>query len=173
MTRLFVIFLIAGCSGSSSVSQAKPDAEASPSVDSVQHSSEGTAAALGNCRIIVQETNVWRDWMPIVDKPGPDGGSPLHVKIRLRLDNSAGDEKKLSFEAAVVDDKGQSHAIDAHYVQWNGELKHGESRAVELSAADGPYVPVGSSVRVVMTWTDQAGDSLTLSTPESTIFRTD
>ena len=49
----------------------------------------------------------------------------------------------------------------------------GEGREVELLAGDGPYLPVGSDVRVAMTWTDQAGHTVAVTTPDASINRTD
>jgi hypothetical protein len=65
----------------------------------------------GKCRIAVLGTYVSRDWMPIVSNPGPDGGSPLYVRTKLTLDNSAGDATELALRAAIVDSKGKSYPI--------------------------------------------------------------
>lgn len=61
---------------------------------------------IGKCRITAASIYAWRDWMPVVSKPGPDGGSPLHAKVTLTLDNSAGEATKLNCNAVVVDEKG-------------------------------------------------------------------
>jgi hypothetical protein len=58
-------------------------------------------------------------------------------------------------------------------VTWDSVLQPGENREVELLAGDGPYLPVGSSVRVEMTWTNQDGDSVVVTTPKAPINRTD
>ena len=63
---------------------------------------------------------------------------------------------------------------DAKYrVIWDGGLMAGESREVGLPAGDGPYLPVGSAVRVAMTWTDPAGRTGAVTTPAAPINRTD
>jgi hypothetical protein len=172
--------------------------------DSTSGGATSAAAKLGPCTITVLDTYFWRDWMPIVDRPGPDHGSPLRAKIKLRIDNSAAGATKLSVRAVVLDDQGQFHPItfnplpnyrilpeavaktyrdldektraetDAKYnVIWDGLLRPGESREVELLAGDGPYLPVGSDVRVAMTWTDQTGNSVAVTTPKTPIQRTD
>jgi hypothetical protein len=179
-------------------------AEINPYLDPARSSTKGTGSQLGNCRITVLGTSFWRDWMPIVSRPGPDRGSPLRAKVMLSLDNSTGAANKLSFRVAIVDDKGQSHSVPfrvmpnhrvlpdditksyrtqgeetkktvaAQYdLTWNGELKPGEVREVELATADGPYLPVGSRVHLEITWTDKRGDSVTVRTPDTQIQRTD
>ncbi len=184
--------LIAGWPGPASVSQTTTVVE------------KGAKVQLGKCEITVTEIYFWRDWMPIVSHPGPDGGSPLHAKIRLRMDNSRGDANKFSFKAVVVDANGQSYpvapkvlpnfrvlpddvanayrnydektkedAIAKYNVEWDGALKSGEIRAVELAIAEGPYLPVGSLIHMQITWTDQKGDSVAVKTPEAEINRTD
>jgi len=99
----FVLWLTVGC-----LSPAF-SAEVNPHLDPAWISGKNTAAALGACRMTVVGASFWRDWMPIVSKPGPDGGSPLHVRVKLSLDNSAGEANKLSFRAAIVDRNGQSY----------------------------------------------------------------
>ena len=179
-------------------------AETNPYLDPARSATKGTASQLGNCRITVLGTYFWRDWMPIVSRPGPDRGSPLRAKVKLSLDNARGTASKLSFRAVVVDDKGQSYPVTFHVLPnyrvlpddvsksyrtldeatkktvaaqddltWNGELKPGEVREVELATADGPYLPVGSRVHLEITWTDKRGDSVTVRTPDAQIQRTD
>lgn len=72
---------------------------------------DGVVFKLGTCKISVLETYLWRDWMPLVGRPGPDKGSPLHSKIQLYLDNSAGSSAKFSFQGIIVSSKGQSSAV--------------------------------------------------------------
>ena len=165
---------------------------------------KGASARLGPCTITVLDVYFWRDWMPIVERPGPDRGSPLRAKIKLLLENPAAGAIKLSVRAVVIDDQQQSYPItfhplpnyrllpdavagsyrdldektraevDAKYrVTWDGILNPGESREVELLAGDGPYLPVGSDVRVAMTWTDQNGVSAVVTTNKAPINRTD
>jgi hypothetical protein len=68
-----------------------------------------TVVQSGKCKIMAMGIYSWRDWMPIVANPGPDGGSPLYIKIDLVMDNSTGEMNKFSFSAVIVDDKGQSY----------------------------------------------------------------
>jgi hypothetical protein len=132
-----------------------------------------TVYELGACKIQVLKEYFWRDWMPIVSRPGTDGGSPLYSKVTLSLDNSIGGSNKLSFQAVIVDNKGRSYPANFQSREWNGELKPGEIRTVELFDKDGPYLPVRDSVHVEMTLTDQKGDSIVVKTRGALIERTD
>jgi len=192
MNCILAACLIATWPGPASVSQTTTVVE------------KGAKVQLGKCEITVTEIYFWRDWMPIVSHPGPDGGSPLHARARLWMDNSKGDASKFSFKAVVVDANGQSHpvapkllpnfrvlpdevanayrgydektkkdAIAKYNVEWDGVLKPGESRVVELATAEGPYLPVRSLIHMEITWTNQKGDSVTVRTPEAQINRTD
>ena len=159
---------------------------------------ETAVSRLGACEIRVLNVSFWRDFMPIVSRPGPDGGSPLHARIKLILDNSRGADNQFSFRAVIVDGKGQPHPVPfrvitqtgspsdpnldgkskrtsatAHGAVWDGGIKRSEIREVELVTADGPYLPVGSSIHVEITWTDQKGDSVIVRTQDGQIRRTD
>lgn len=195
---IFVVCLIAGCLCSAFAS------DINPYLEGTTFSPETSVFKLGACKITVLGIYFWRDWMPIVDRPGPDRGSPLHAKVKLRLDNSMGETNKLSFQAVIVDDKEQSHSVPFHVlpnfrvlpdpilnsyrnfdeetkrsvaakynVMWNGELKPGETREVDLVTAEGPYLPVGSSIHVEITWTNEKGDSVVVKTMDASIERTD
>ena len=195
---VFPLCLIAGCLRPAFAG------EINPYWNPAWNSTKGTTAQSGNCKITALATYFWRDWMPIVRSPGPDGGSPLHARVKLSLDNSAGDANQLSFRTAIVDQKGQSYAVPfrvlpnfrvlpddvsrayrtygdtakkaviAEYnVLWDGGLKPGEIREVELVTAEGPYLPVGSSIHVRIEWTDKKGDTVVVRTPDALIKRTD
>jgi hypothetical protein len=183
---------------------------ASPSVDNpyadtASVSAEYPVFRLCACKITVLKSYLWRDWMPIVAKPGSDKGSPLHSKIELYLDNSAGSSTKLSYQGVVVSSKGQSYpatfavlpnyrlipesidnptswqamdetarnaVLEKYRVLWNGELKPGETRKIELLSADGPYLPDGDTASVKITLTDQKGRSAVVESPLTLIHKT-
>jgi hypothetical protein len=86
-------------------------AEANPYYNPLWRSSDSESYQLGDCRIRVLHTYYWRDWMPIVSSPGPDGGSPLRAKINLAFDNSKGGDNSFSFQVVIMDSKGQSYPV--------------------------------------------------------------
>lgn len=85
--------------------------EINPYVDPAWLSTQSAASQLGACKISILQTYFWRDWMPIVSRPGPDGGSPLRAKVNLSFDNSRGGDNKFSFQVVIMDDKGQTHPV--------------------------------------------------------------
>ncbi|HTX67062.1 MAG TPA: hypothetical protein VMD31_14925 [Opitutaceae bacterium] len=115
-------------------------------------------------------------------------GAATHLAFRGRVLDEAGKGYPITFGAqpnyrilpvavaATYRDltPGAREAVDAKYgVVWSGPLQPGESREVELLAGDGPYLPVGSAVRVELTWTDAKGASVSLTTEPAPINRTD
>lgn len=159
---------------------------------------KSAAAKLDACEISVLDIYFWRDFMPIVSRPGPDGGSPLRAKVKLSLDNSRGADNEFSFKTVVVDEEGRVYPVSfrvmprnrvpsyrtpdegakrtiaaSHDVMRNVEVKRSEISEIELITAEGPYLPVGSSIHVEITWTDQKGDSVIVRTPVAQINRTD
>jgi hypothetical protein len=89
-------------------------AEISQHAGPVRIFADDTVSALGACKITVLKTYFWRDWMPIVSRPGPDRGSPLHAKVQLSLDNSTGNADTFSFRAVIVDSKGKVYPTTFH-----------------------------------------------------------
>ena len=87
-------------------------AGANPYYDPAWMLEKATVVQLGKCKIMVLRTYSWRDWMPIVATPGPDGGSPLRIRVSLRFDNSGGEAEKLSYRTFIVDSKGQSYPVN-------------------------------------------------------------
>jgi len=163
---LGVLMLWIGC--------ARPLADQTNEARQASVSNPGAEAfKLEGCQITALTVYFWRDWMPIVEHPGPDRGSPLYAKAALFLDNSKGGEKKLSFKASVVDAEGQKDALSKYRLTWDCVLKAGETREVEFLSHDGPYLPVGSSIHLEFTFTDEQGHSAIVKTPSGVIERTD
>lgn len=88
-----------------------PAAAANPYYDPAWILEKATAVQTGKCKILALRIYPWRDWMPMVADPGPDGGSPLRVRVSLIFDNSRGEAEKLSFRAFIVDSQGQSYPV--------------------------------------------------------------
>jgi len=88
--------------------------------------------------------------------------------------NGKGEAKRLSFEAAVIDEKGEAHVVTFKVAEkWDGTLKAGEKREVELITHAGPYLKVGSEIQVRITWRDEKGNAAALKTGKCAIERTD
>jgi hypothetical protein len=62
---------------------------------------------------------------------------------------------------------------DRYSFIWDGSLKAGESRVVELLTNDGPYLPVGSKTFAVVAFTDQDGNTQSVKTPSIVIDRSE
>ncbi|OPY70358.1 MAG: hypothetical protein A4E57_00633 [Syntrophorhabdaceae bacterium PtaU1.Bin034] len=178
-------------------------AQTSPCLQGTGSSSGQAAVELGQCRITVLSTYFWRDWMPMISRPGPDRGSPLRAKVKLWVENKGIGPVRLSYKAVVVDDRGASYpvafrtlpnfrvlpeeaqkayrgydaeakkeAMEKYNVVWDGVLKKGEGREVEIMTSEGPYLPAGSRIHVEITWTDEKGNSAALRTPDDDIKQT-
>jgi hypothetical protein len=102
------VVLLAWCLWPAFAAGAKPDA------DPERLAADGSMVRLGDCEIKVLKTYFWRDWMPIVSRPGPDRGSPLRAEVTLMVDNSSGSANKLCFNAAIVDKEGKSYPVVFH-----------------------------------------------------------
>ncbi len=120
-----------------------------------------TASWLGDLEITLLSAVFWRDWMPEVEKPGPDGGSALHAKIRLLLDNSKGGAGRLHWGVVLCDEGGRAYSV-----AWESEpvrqgdskdsavLFAGQVKTIELVTRGGPYLPSGSKVFAVVRMKD-------------------
>jgi len=137
-------------------------------------------AELGGCTITILTASLWRDWMPIVSRPGPDGGSPLYGKISVKIDNSKDQDQVLSFQVKIIDEKVQTYSVPLRIVststnpgQLDGRIAAGAVMQYELSTDSGPYLPAGSTVHVEITVTNQKGESATVKSRDVVIDRTD
>jgi hypothetical protein len=96
------------------VTVAKSDARPNPKPAPAALSEEVNAAELGQCKITVLKSYFWRDWMPIVEEPGPDGGSPLRLTVTLKLENPAKEAARLSCTGVAINAKGEARALTLH-----------------------------------------------------------
>ena len=116
------------------------------------------------------------------------GGGATRLAFHARVLDEAGKAYPITFgtqpnyrllPAAVATtyrdlEPAARQAVDAKYgIVWSGALQPGEGREVELLASDGPYLAVGSAVRVELTWTDAQGASVSITTAPAPINRTD
>lgn len=137
----------------------------------------GATLELDRCLITAIDAAYWRDWMPLVARPGPDGGSALRVRILVSIENRTGRPRALSATAVVRDGQGAEQPIDLEMAgldgaPWDGAIGPGEVRTVELSSGGGPHAPVGSEVRAIITWRDRSGAKGVLVAPAGAVART-
>jgi hypothetical protein len=111
--------------------------------------SKDTTVQCGKCRITVLGTYFWRDWMPIVRSPGPDGGSPLHARVKVSLDNSAGDANKFTFRTAIVDDKGQSYPVAFHVFSNSRNLSDNNAKSHRTYSIETEKAPVTGEYNMI------------------------
>jgi hypothetical protein len=174
-TAMIVLLLLAGCNKWDEVvpSVEKEPSHRIPAIDSV-----GESGNLGKCSVSIESVYCWRDWQPIVEKPGKDGGSPLYVKTNIHVDNSTGSATKLSWNAYAFEvTTGKYHPIELldknGTPKWHGEVGDSEVRTAELMTHDGPYLNVGSRIILVFRVEGQRGQTLWVKSKESIIERTD
>ncbi len=133
---------------------------------------------VGNVTISIIGASFWRDWMPEVSKPGPDGGSPLQSRISIRLDSDDANDSVLSFDVRIYDANKQVYATRYSVKSgpgeraWDGRLS-AQSDVVELVTREGAYLPVGEKVVAVINWSDQNGNTGSVVTREAEVRRVD
>ena len=123
---------------------------------------------VGDVSFSVIRTTLGRDFMPIVEKPGPDGGRPLAGTIVVRATND-GRATAFTLAASVYDAKGTKYPVTvvAHDydretlfpgsdIIWPGSIAAGAIQWLELRLTNGPYLAVGSRAYVVLDWSEGA-----------------
>ena len=137
-----------------------------------------TSVVINDVRIEATSASFWRDWMPMVSRPGPDGGSPLYSLVRFQFHNTGTTTRRFSFTAEVHDGTGGIHAVPFRIMRtysgppWNGEIGPGERRDIEILSHDGPYLQIRSRVFAVVTWSDGQGGRGVLRSPDGSIDQT-
>ena len=133
---------------------------------------------VGSVTVNVIGASFWRDWMPEVTKPGPDGGSPMQSRISLRLDGAEANDSMLNFNVRIYDANGHVHATRYSAESgtgnraWDGTLS-AKSEVIELVSRQGAYLPVGEKIVAVITWSDQNGNTGSVVTREGEVRRVD
>jgi len=169
---MIVSILLAGCAPNTP--SVEEDAHPRiPALDAI-----GDVGNVGECSVSVESVYCWRDWQPLVETPGKDGGSPLYVKTNLQVDNSNGPATELSWNAYAFEVvTGTYYPIDLldknGDLKWYGQMRGSEARTVELMTHDGPYLHVGIQIVLVFRIEDQSGQTLWVKSKESRISRTD
>ena len=168
MTFSFLMFLLG-----LSLCAADQPKEQIPDIDAIKESGN-----LGKCSVSVGSVYCWRDWQPVVEKPGADGGSPLYIKSNLQIDNSTGSTGRISWESYVLDvETHEFHLVELvdkkGAPKWDGRISDSEVKESELMTHDGPYLAVGRQVILVFHLKDQSGRILWLKSKKVQIKRTD
>jgi len=104
-----------------------------------------------NLRIEILKFIAWRDWQPIVSRPGPDFGSPLRLIAEVQLTNSSSSPKSTHWEAFLKqDESGQIIPVelwDSNSEQpWGGKIEANGKQTVRLFTRSGPYLKAGSNI---------------------------
>ncbi len=134
---------------------------------------------VGDVIITLRQTRFWRDWMPEVEAPGPDGGSPLYADLHLELENTGDHAATLQFEAVLHRADETTTPISLEITAsgdtsgWRGPLGAGERRLISLSGRRGPYVPAGEPFRCELRWRDHSAHTGSVMTGEQRILRVD
>jgi len=163
-TEIITVFIVAVASASCSGSPSAP-------------SDLGPSETIGSVTVEALNASYWRDFMPIVQKPGPDGGSPLMAAIAVRVTNDGPASTSLSL-SGTIHESGTGHAMTASAVDrqtgrpWNGVILGQTTLVVDVSLRDGPYLPVGSRAFAVITFEDVFRRSVSIRAPEGEIRAT-
>jgi hypothetical protein len=104
-----------------------------------------------NLKIAILNVYAWRDWQPIVSRPGDDYGSPLLLIADFTFTNLSDKTKNAHWEA-FLKQEGINQIIpielwDSESEQpWGGKIKGKEKLKVQLRTNSGPYLKSGNIV---------------------------
>ncbi|MBT3311025.1 MAG: hypothetical protein HN737_12865 [Desulfobacterales bacterium] len=128
-------------------------------------------------KITLADTFIWRDWQPIVSRPGKDDGSPLMIVSSFIFDNSKGGPKEIHWEAFLLLSGTENiypvEIWDADSIlPWGGNLQANETKSVRLRTSSGPYLKVGDRLTLVVRFIIN-GEELVMKSKPTEIMRTD
>lgn len=96
--------------------------------------------------------HAWRDWQPIVTRPGPDHGSPLMIGAEIKITNEAPSRKDAHWEAFIRDEDGINHPVEMwdtnSKVPWGGSIQPVSRFKVKLYTRSGPYLKAGKEIQL-------------------------
>jgi len=91
---------------------------------------------------------LWRDWQPIVNSPGPDGGSPLYVSFDLLITNASEIRQEIAWVVYVEDADNilrELRFTDRSQIPVSSmSIAPDKAVTIELVAHNGPYLPIGN-----------------------------
>jgi hypothetical protein len=133
---------------------------------------------VGDVTFTAGRVSLYRDFMPPVLDPGPDGGRPLGGAIEVEAANRGSRPQRFHVAASVYDQAGTRHPVTAvardmtHLMVGDGSLGPGEVRRFEVVLSGGPYLAVGSRAFVVLQFVRQDGDEGTIRTGDVEVTAT-
>ncbi|MCF6226024.1 MAG: hypothetical protein L3J22_06935 [Xanthomonadales bacterium] len=138
---------------------------------------EEIIAIHNDLKITLVDVFIWRDWQPVVSRPGKDGGSPLKVVSSFMFNNSKGDSKKTHWEAWLLLSGAESiYPIEIwnadSMLPWSGNLQAKEVKGVKLRTSSGPYLRVGDELTLVVRFIVD-GEEIVIKSEPTEIMRTD
>ena len=97
---------------------------------------------------------LWRDWQPIVNSPGPDGGSPLYVSFDFLVTNASESRQDIAWAVYVEDADNilrELRVTDRSQIPLNSmSIAPDKTITIELVAHNGPYLPIGNKASLHM-----------------------
>ena len=100
---------------------------------------------------------LWRDWQPIVNSPGPDGGSPLYVSLDFLVTNSSESRQEIAWAGYVKDANNVLRELrftDRSQIPLNSmSIAPDKAVTIELVAHNGPYLPIGNTTSLQVQFT--------------------
>jgi len=100
---------------------------------------------------------LWRDWQPIVNSPGPDGGSPLYVSFDFLVTNSSDSRQEIAWAVYVKDADNVLRELrftDRSQIPLNSmSIAPDKAVTIELVAHNGPYLPIGNTTSLQVQFT--------------------
>ena len=120
--------------------------------------------------ITLNEIHLWRDWQPMVARPGKDGGSPLKVVATYTIVSAKTSAQKIHWRASLSARKGaQKYPLEMWEADsenpWGGNLKALETRKVRLRTSSGPYVKAGDMFVLEVTFNGDGEELMSTSQP--------
>ncbi len=137
-----------------------------------------TSISMGSVSLRATGATFWRDWMPIVQNPGPDGGSALMATIDITVESTGAANRFTLTTPAIRDSSGKNYPTTVSAIEtasggaWDGTAPANTRFQIHITLREGPYLAVDSQVFAVLTWTDQAGRVASMRTADGHIRAT-
>ncbi|OEU76808.1 MAG: hypothetical protein BA864_07255 [Desulfuromonadales bacterium C00003093] len=118
----------------------------------------------------------YRDWMPIVLRPGPDGGSPLFLGVAILLHNQGKSPLCIEKDAYIETEEGGQYPIMLENLSegptWPVNINAGQTIQTFIGTRSGPYLPVGSQFHLIIRLVANSGETTTVRIPDIVVGKT-